>query len=174
MKLALTTICLAAMTNLFAGSARAGSMDLEIHVQPKQTDQSGIKAQSGGSRYHSKEHWLYEVSIENKSFKQLDGVELKYVIFSKHEKFGSKDPAEEKRSNGGVSVGSLKPHEKRSVATTAVELDKTQLDGDYYFPDGGKEKAQDSLVGVWVRAYQNGQQIAEYANPSTLLKGHWE
>lgn len=167
MKVFLTTL------SLFAVSAFAGSMDMEIHVQPKQTDQTGIKPANGGSAYKSKEHWIYEVSLENKSFKQLDGLELRYVVFFKKEKFGSTDPAESQRQSGSVGVGSLKPHEKKSVATTAVELHKTLLDGDYYFPSGGKERAQDSLVGVWVKVFQNGQQLTEYANPSTLLREHW-
>ncbi len=173
MKLFLTTLGVIAAAGLFSVNVRAGSMDLEIHVQPNQTDQSGIQTQGGGSRYHTKEHWLYEVNIENKSFKQMDGLEVRYVIFSTHEKFGSTDPAEQKRTTGSMSVGSLKPHEKRAVKTNAVELDKTQLDGNYYFPTGGKQKAQDSLVGVWVKVFQNGQQLTEYANPSTLLKEHW-
>src|SRR5438477_11161233 len=106
MKLFLTTLGLFAAAGFSLTDVCAGSIDLEIHVQPNQTDQSGIQAQGGGSRYHSKEHWLYAMSIENKSFKQLDGLDVKYVIFSKHEKFGSTDPAEQKRTIGGVSVGS--------------------------------------------------------------------
>ena len=100
MRAFLTTLIIATVANFIAAEVRAGSSDMEIHVQPKQTDQSGVKAQAGASRFESKEHWIYEISIENKSFKQLDGLEVKYVIFYKQEKFGSKDPAEEKRSNG--------------------------------------------------------------------------
>lgn len=173
MKIFLTTLSLLTAAGLLAAPALAGSMDIEIHVQPKQTDQSGTKTANGGSAYKSKEHWIYDVSLENKSFKQLDGLEFKYVVFFKREKFGSTDPAESQRQNGSVTLGSLKPHEKKSVTTAAVELNKTQLDGNYYFPTGGKQKAQDSLVGVWVRVYQNGQQLTEYANPSTLLREHW-
>ncbi|MEY2537045.1 MAG: hypothetical protein QOG67_785 [Verrucomicrobiota bacterium] len=174
MRALLTTLIVVTGAGFVAAGARAGTADMEIHVQPKQTDQSGVKAQGGGSRFASKEHWIYDVAIESKSFKQLDGLELKYVIFYKQEKFGSKDPAEEKRIKGSVSIGALKPHEKRSVTTTPVELNKTQLDGNYYFSSGGKERAQDSLVGVWVRVYQNGQQVTEYANPSTLSRQHWD
>ena len=169
------TIFLGAMASLLiVAPLNAGFSDLEIHVQPKQIKQSGVQAQAGGSRFHSQEQWAYDVTVENKSFKPLEGLELRYVVFSKHEKFGSTDPAETKRANGSLTIGSLKPHEKKSFTTNSVEIDKTQLDGDYYFPSGGKQKAQDSLVGCWVRVYQNGQQIAEYANPSTLLREHWD
>ncbi len=174
MKVFLTSLVMA-LAGLIAGElVAAGFGDLEIHIQPKQVNQTGVQAQAGATRFHTQEHWLYEVTVENKSFKPLDGLELRYVVFSKHEKFGSKDPAEMKRATGSLSIGSLKPHEKRSFSTNPVEISKTQLDGDYYFPSGGKEKAQDSLVGCWVRVFQNGQQAAEYANPSTLLHERWE
>jgi hypothetical protein len=154
-------------------AARAGNSDVDIHILPKQVDQSAHNA-TGGSSFHSKEHWVYEVTIENRTFKELDGLELKYVIFYKQEKFGSKEPAAVKRQNGSVSVGALKAHEKKSVTTSSVELNKATLSGDYYFPEGGKAHAQDSLGGLWVRLFQNGQQVAEYANPSTLTKEAWQ
>ena len=174
MKRSLTILFCSITAFLTVAQLDAGLSDIEIHVQPKQTKQSGVQPQGGGTRHHTQEQWGYDVTIENKSFKQLDGLELRYVIFSKHEKFGSKDPAETKRANGSLTIGSLKPHEKKLVSTNTVEIDKTQLDGDYYFPDGGKQRAQDSLVGCWVRVYQGGQQVAEYANPSTLLRERWE
>src|SRR3954469_13386238 len=95
----LTTLIIATAASFLAAEVRGGISDLEIHVQPKQTDQSGVKAQAGASRFESREHWIYEISVENKSFKQLDGLEVKYIIFYKQEKFGSKDPADQKRSS---------------------------------------------------------------------------
>jgi hypothetical protein len=153
---------------------QAANSDLEIHIQPQQTDNSGTQVTSGGSSFHSKEHWIYEVTIENKTFRDLNGLELRYVLFFKQEKFGSKEAAAPQRQNGNIDIGLLKAHEKKSVKTTAVELNKATLSGDYYFPSGGRERAQDSLGGLWVRVFQNGQQVAEYANPSTLTREKWE
>lgn len=152
---------------------RAGFSDLEIHILPKQVDQSGDHSSSGVT-FHSSEHWTYDVTIENRSFKQMDGLEVRYVIFYKQEKLASREPPVMRRQKGNIDLGSLKSHEKRSVSTNSVELKKSNLSGDYYYPGNERQKAQDTLSGLWVRVYQNGQQIAEYANPSTLLKEKWD
>ena len=75
----------------------------------------------------------------------------------------------------GVSASPpLKSHEKTSFTTEAVELKKSNLVGHWHYSSGAKPNAQDTLVGVAVRVYQNGQQFAEYANPSTLAREKWE
>ena len=157
-----------------AASLWAALDDIEIHVQPRQTDQSGIKTANGGTAFKSKEHWAYDVALENKTFKPLDNLEVRYVVFVQREQFGSKAVPSLQKEHGSMPVETLKPHEKKVVTTQVVELNKTGLDGGYYFKSGGREKAQDSLVGCWVRIYQGGQQIGEYANPSTLMKERWE
>ncbi len=159
---------------LIVAPLNAGLSDIEIHVQPKQTDQSGIKTVNGGSAYKSKEHWAYDVTLENKSFKPLDNLEVRYVIFVQREQFGTKAAPSVQKEHGSVTVETLKPHEIKAVTTNSIELNMTGLDGHYYFPSGGNRKAQDSLAGCWVRIYQAGQQVGEYANPSTLLREKWE
>jgi hypothetical protein len=159
---------------LFAVSSRAQISDVEIHCVPKKVDASANQNSASGSIMRAKERWSYDVTIENKTFKDLSGLEMKYVIFFKQEKLAVKDAATTRRQSGSVTIGLLKPHEKKSVTTNSVELDKTQLVGNYYYPDGGRQKAQDTLGGLWVRVYQNGQQLVEYANPSTLARERWE
>ena len=75
----------------------------------------------------------------------------------------------------GVSASPpLKSHEKTSFTTEAVELKKSNLVGHWHYSSGAKLNAQDTLVGIAVRVFQNGQQFAEYANPSTLTREKWE
>ena len=69
---------------------------------------------------------------------------------------------------------SLQPHEKKNLATEAVEITKHHLAGGWVYTSGAKPKADDALGGLWVRVMQGGQQFSEYANPSTLLKEKWE
>ena len=148
--------------------------DVEIHCIPKKVDASGNQNSPSGSIMRSKERWSYDVTIENKTFKDLSGLEMKYVIFFKHEKLGARDAATPRRQSGSLTTGSLKPREKKSVTTNSVELDNAHLAPNYYYSDGGRQKAQDTLGGLWVRVYQNGQQLGEYANPSTLTRERWE
>src|SRR5437016_2035251 len=88
----------------FAYPSGAANSDVEIHIQPKQVDQSGTQTPSSGTVFRSKELWTYEVTIENKTFKELSDLELKYVIFSKQEKLGAKEAAKARRQNGSISL----------------------------------------------------------------------
>ena len=60
----------------------AGNFDVEIHCVARRIDQIVKKASDGGAN-ETKEHWVYDVTIENKTFKELANLDLKYVIFFK-------------------------------------------------------------------------------------------
>jgi len=72
--------------------AIAGNLDVEIHCSPKRVDQTVKKASDGGAN-ETKEHWVYDVTIENRTFKELTNLDLKCVIFFKQEQLGVKAPA---------------------------------------------------------------------------------
>lgn len=151
----------------------AGNFDVEIHCFSKKLDENVKKALDGGANT-TKEHWVYDLAIENKTFKELADLEVKYVIFFKQEQLGKKAEPTPRRQNGSFSIPALKSHEKKSFTTDAVELKKSNLVGNWHYSSGAKPNAQDTLVGLAVRVYQNGQQVAEYANPSTLMREKWE
>jgi hypothetical protein len=149
--------------------AVAGNFDVEIHCVARPVDQSVKKASDGGAN-ETKERWVYDVTIENKTFKDLANLDLKYVIFFTQERLGVKaDPAKRQQS-GSFGIDLLKPHEKKSFSTNPVELNKSNLVGHWHYASGAKPNAQGTLVGLAIRVYQGGQQFAEFANPSTLLR----
>src|SRR2546428_8779119 len=116
----LVSIVLALLSDL----SRAGNFDVEIHCVPKRVDQNVKQASDGGAAV-TKEHWVYDVTIENKTFKDLANLEVKYNIFFKQEQLGVKGPPAPRRQSGSFSIASLKPHEKKSYSTDSVELNKT-------------------------------------------------
>ena len=156
---------------LFVCSERllGGNSDLDIHVVPKKVDENVKKASDGGANT-VKEHWTYEVTVENRTFKELANLEVKYVIFFKREKLGSKDGPTAQQQSGIYKVASIQSHRKTSFSTDNVELKKANLVGAWHYSSGAKPNAQDTLVGIAVRVFQNGQQFAEYANPPNLAK----
>jgi len=127
------------------------------------------KALDGGAN-ESREHWVYDVTIENKTFKELTNLDLTYVIFFSQERLGLKADPTKRQQSGSFSIDSLKSHEKKSFSTNPVELNKSNLVGHWHYESGAKPNAQGTLVGLAVRVYQGGQQFAEFANPSTLLR----
>ncbi len=149
--------------------AIAGNFDVEIHCFPKRIDQS-VRTASDGGVNQTRERWFYDLTIENKTFKEPINVDLKYVIFFKQEQLGVKAAATPRQQSGSFSIDDLKPHEKKSFSTNPVELNKSNLVGHWHYESGAKPNAQDTLVGLAMRVYQGGQQFAEFANPSTLLR----
>ena len=156
-----------------ANVVRAANFDVEIHCVAKRVSQEVKKASDGGAAT-TKEHWVYDVTIENKTFKDLANLEVKYIIFFKQEQLGVKAEATPRRQTGSTTIDLLKPHEKKSFSTDSIELNKANLVGNWIYHSGAKPNAQDTLVGLAVRVYQGGQQFADYANPSTLAKEKWE
>lgn len=164
-------VLVSALTALFVASdlLLAGSFDIEFHCAPRKLDEN-VKKSSDGGINTTKEHWVYEVTVENKTFKELANLDVKYAIFFKQERVGVKGPPTTRQQTGSFSISTLKPHEKKSFTTNAVELTKANVVGNWIYTSGAKIGSQDTLVGLAVRVFQNGQQFAEYANPSTLLK----
>jgi len=69
-------------------------------------------------------------------------------------------------------IASIDSLGKTSFDTDSVALTKASLlgpPGGYtYFVNGAKPTAADTLTGLWVRVYQNGNLFAEYSYPSGL------
>lgn len=149
--------------------AWAGNGDVEIHSIPKRLDQTVAKASDGGANL-TREHWAYEITVENKTFHDLSGLQAKYVILYTHEQLGVKAGATPKRANGTFEIDQLKPHEKKTFTTKPVELEKSNLVGNWIYTSGAKPGAKDALVGVALQLEQGAQPFAEFANPSTLSK----
>jgi hypothetical protein len=168
----MTTACrfLFLLTAAWSANVAIGvNLDVEIHCLARRVDQTVKKASDGGAN-ETKEHWIYDVTIENKTFKELTNLDLRYVIFFTQERLGVKADPTKRQQSGSFSIDSLKSREKKLFSTNQVELNKSNLVGHWHYESGAKPNAQDTLVGLGVRVYQGGQQCAEFANPSTLLR----
>jgi hypothetical protein len=150
----------------------AGLDALEIRAVAKRVDAN--QAQNQGHRAVSKEHWSYDITVQNKLFQPLSGLDVRYMVFYTTAELGSKETALQQHQSGNFTIDLLQSQERKGSATGPVELDKAHIIGRRHFINGGRIKAQDTLVGVWVRVYRGGQLIGEYANPSTLMKEHWQ
>ncbi len=154
--------------------SEAGNQDVDIHSAAKKLAEKTNPGAGEGGKAVTKQDWAYDITVENKTFHDLSNVEVKYIIFFSKQQLGKKGAPEAKRRTGSAMLPLVRSREKKVVTTESVQLTKASLVGDYYFIDGAKIKVEDALTGIWLRLYQNGQQLAEYANPTTLLKEKWE
>jgi hypothetical protein len=186
MKICLPKIFLTVLVVLIAPALYGLSSDFDFRISAKMVDSATKKASGeakmgtdmygqphlnvGGGTNRTKEDWVYDVTIENKTFHDLAGLEVKYTIFFKQEKQGSKAEPIQQHQNGTFQIPAIRAHDKQAFTTDSVELKKSNLVGAYHYTNGGRIKAEDMLVGMAIRIYQNGQQLAEWANPSGLLQ----
>ena len=148
----------------------AGDSDVEIRCVAKPVDQTVNKGSGDGGTNETKEHWVYDVTVENKTFKDLANLDVKYVIFFTQEQLGVKAAPTKRQQSGSFTINVLGGHQKKTFSTNPVELKKSNVVGAWIYSDGAKPNAQDKLAGLGVRVYQGGQLFAEFANPATLLK----
>lgn len=110
--------------------------------------------------------WSYFIKLENKSFKDVSNIEIKYVMFSKQEEAyvisSTGDPLQ--RHTGTISIKQIKNNDTVEFSTDAVELTNISYNDGYYVDEGIKG----ALRGLWLRVYVGGQMVAEYINPPGL------
>jgi hypothetical protein len=154
-------------------NVRAG--DIEISWKRKTLDATTGKL-AAGEVAKSTEDCVYTLTLTNKSFKDAPAMEIRYIIFVERQRAGEKIGNEHvERITGTKQVEGIKSHQKFAVDTDKFTLNQQQLSAGWYFANGGKRGARDSVKGVWVRVYQGDEVIAEYVNPSSIkLREKWE
>jgi hypothetical protein len=149
-------------------SAVAQLYDLQISATPKKIDQQ--KSRKGEHATVTTKEMAYIVTVENRSFKSFDELNVKYMIFYADSQPGRREKPIEAHHKGSETLRNLSTHQKGQFETAPFKLEKEELDGGWYYKSGGDGRARDRVTGVWVRAYSNGNLVGEYANPSTVAK----
>ena len=122
----------------------------------------------------STEKWGYKVTVENKSFKQLEPMEVEYRVFLLDDERNLKKP-KLKAHPGTYTLPAMKNGEKHPFETQPVELKKSELKAGWYSSSGLKEKVTDSVGGIWLKVKKDGEVVAEYMNPPSLkTRVKWE
>jgi len=112
----------------------------------------------------------YDVKIRNKTFDDMENLEVKYMIFYEEAQHGSRDKPVPASIKGKEAVKFLKAHSEASFMTKPVTLTKSQLDGNVFWTSGASGRSKDAVTGLWFRVYAGGKLVGEYANPSTVSK----
>lgn len=129
-----------------------------------------------GSEVVTEEQWVYEVTVENRGFNEVRGLEIEYRVFVFDDRGrGSDHRVPLKKSAGTTTIEALPRSGKTTFQTEPQRIVKSQLNPDWVYTDGTSPRITDRLKGIWIRVKQNGQQVAEWMNPSTLNdKERWE
>jgi hypothetical protein len=159
--------------------ARAGDSDVNITCEKKKMELPGASGGAHSDYTKKSEQWGYTVSVENQGFTDLGALQVKYIIYYKHEELGVKGPAQKKTKTGTYSIDKIASLGKTSFDTDSVTLSKSALVGPMggysYFGNGAKSSVADTLAGLWVRIYKDGNLFAEYSYPAGLTSSEtWQ
>jgi hypothetical protein len=144
------------------------SYDLQISATPRKLDEQ--KDRHGGNLTVTTKEIAYKVTIENRSFKNVPQLRVKYMIFYADSKPGSKEKPVEAYHTGSETLPDLASNRTTTFETAPFKLAKEELDSGWYWTGSGKSRLKDRVTGVWIRAYSNGNLVGEYINPTTISK----
>ena len=137
--------------------ARAADTDVNITCEKKRLALKHLSNPQYFQVAEKTEQWGYSISVENRTFKPLANLQVKYIIFYKHSELGVKGPPRKLNKGGVHEIPSVESLAKASFDTDPVTLTKASLvgpEGGYtYFANGAKPTVADTLSGVWVRIY---------------------
>jgi hypothetical protein len=120
------------------------------------------------------EDWVYEVVLRNQSGVALEGVEMSYRIYVEPEA-SSKTMIEAPKYYGFLTkLEPLADKAQLKLKTDKVVINELELDGDYEFTDGSRNRLKDDLEGIWIKLWHGGHKVAEFkSSNSTVKKAVW-
>lgn len=159
---------LVAILLVTAFPAFAQIQDVQITASKKKLDED--KSREGTNKTVITKEIAYNITLQNKRFKVMPEVQVKYMIFVSDEKGGSTDGAATNAHTGSETLKDIASNATVSFETKSFKLTTVDLDAGWYYTTGAGNRARDKANGIWIRAYADGKIIGEYANPSTISK----
>jgi hypothetical protein len=117
-----------------------------------------------------REEWSYKIDLRNISRANADNVTISYWVFVRADDGGKTKSAPRLVAADFLKEVTILKAGQYQFATKPVVLTKTKLDGNYYYPDGSKNKSADSLGGFALAITQGEKRIFEYATAPDLAE----
>ena len=149
--------------------ARAEPLEITINRKVAAGEQKDIAKAGLADEQKRKDSYQYEIKITNDSFQATAPLSAQYIIYVAREELGQKRGLERTdKIKGTEPVPAIQPHATVSIETKVATLREQALVGDWIYSNGGKIKAKDSVIGVWVKLYDGDKEVADFKNPSSL------
>jgi hypothetical protein len=151
-----------------ATSAVAQLSDIQISASPRKLDEQ--KDRQGGKVTVTTKEIVYRITVENRTFRTIPELQVKYMIFYVDPKPESSEKPIEVYHKGSETLADLASNRPATFETKPFKLTKEELDAGWYWVGSGSSRTKERVTGVWIRAYSNGNIVGEYSNPTTVSK----
>ena len=153
---------------LISSGAMGQLSDIQISASPRKLDEQRDRQQANLTI--TTKEIAYKVSVENRTFKTLPELLLKYMIFYVDPKPGTDQKPIETFHTGSEMLRQLASNRTTTFETSPIKLIKEELDAGWYWVGSGRSRLKDRVTGVWIRAYSNDKLVGEYCNPTSISK----
>jgi hypothetical protein len=152
-----------------AAASSSSRVDFTVVAERKRLD---FDRSGTNSSVTTKEKWAYKVTMENKSFAAVSGLEVQYRQF----KFDDQLKGSKLVGVGGTAtMTSLNTGQKFSFETTPLEIERFELRPGWVWTDESKARVKDRLAGIWLRVMRDGEVVFEWQNPPDLKnRARWD
>jgi hypothetical protein len=127
--------------------------------------------QNSGPEVYTTETWNYKIDMRNKQPMELNDLRVDYWLFTKADEGKGKGTARVKTS-GSTTLASIKGASTTSFNTESVELNKTELKGNFIYIDGTRPRFSDAMGGIVIKVYdKNDKEVFKFATDDDLYAG---
>lgn len=117
---------------------------------------------------------FYVVNVTNRSFSAQPALEARYILFVERQKIGEKKGTEQiEQIKGKSPIEGIASKASITFDTSEVKLIEEALSGNWIYADGGRMKASDKVLGIWIKFFDGEKEVGEYMNPTTLKRYGW-
>ncbi len=146
----------------------ATSMTYSFDISYVKKKISDVKKQKGVVKMET-ETWVYEVRVKNRLAVPVGELRVDHWCFRRDDEGKGKVPAKIV-SSGTNKIESIEGFATVNVDSSEVILEKSQLQGNFYYLNGNKDKQEDGMGGIAIRIFdKNGKEVHSWATKDDLL-----
>lgn len=125
-------------------------------------------------------HWTegYKITVTNQTPVHWTNLHLRYIIFRQAGVPGALLPNNftPTHTNGTVAIDDLPGEQQATVATDKIDLREVSMAPGYYYANGAPPKVADHMQGVWVRVYDDDDNLLqEWTSTKDITKDNtWD
>src|SRR6478736_1111406 len=146
MKRVFNLVVAGAASLILSGAVHAEPANFTVTSTKKRFD---VERRESVSTKFSNEKWGYSIIIENKSFKNLQDLNVEYRQYLVDDVVKGEPTL--KAIPGSIKIGNLPNTAKFKFDTEPVSIEKKELKANWYYANGGKEKVKDNVAGFWLK-----------------------
>jgi hypothetical protein len=120
----------------------------------------------------------YKIKVSNATPVHWANLQVRYIIFHLVGSPGILPPGNFKpaHANGTTALADLPGEQDQTVTTDKITLKEVSMQPGHFYDNGAPPKVTDVLQGVWVRVYdEKNNLLQEWAAPTSLMKdNNWD